>query len=207
MKTNQIMIRDNKAFVQRTKDGYFNANSLLNKWNETEYNSLQLGGYKVNKSTIDFVEQLKSEGIEKPMISSRGINGGTWMHPKLFIDFAMWVSTEFKSIVIDYVLDGLINSRHEAGDYYNEMCAEILNSHLKFYGTKPNPKLYIEEARRIKSILGVSKVDRNDMSENQLKSITQLQNLNTMLLSDGVGVVSRIKQLKQQARLLSRSKK
>lgn len=196
------MIRDNQAFVQRTKDGYFNANELLRSWNKDIVNKLQLGGYKTNKSTIDFVNQLKKEGIEKPMISSRGINGGTWMHPKLFIDFAMWVSVEFKSIVIDYVLDGLISSRNDAGDYYNEMCAEILNSHIKFYGTKPNPKLYIEEAGRIKSLLGVSNVNRNDMTEKQLNDITHLQKTNSMLLSDGVGVASRIKQLKQHSRVL-----
>ena len=33
MKTNQIMIRDNSRFIQRTKDGYFNATVLLKSWN------------------------------------------------------------------------------------------------------------------------------------------------------------------------------
>ena len=197
------MIRDNQSFVQRTKDGYFSATTLLNSWNENKKGKpLQLGSYKNNKSTIDFIKQLKSEGIENPSITGKGRYAGTWLHPKLFIDFAMWVSVEFKSIVIDYVLDGLIASRNDAGDYYNEMCVEILNSHLKYYGTKPQPTLYIDEASRIKSILGVSKVNRNDMTEKQLKEITHLQKVNTMLLSDGVGVVSRVKQLKQHTRAL-----
>ena len=199
------MIRDNKSFVQRTKDGYFSATTLLNSWNDNKKGKpLQLGSYKTNKSTIDFIEQLKKEGIESPSITGKGRYTGTWLHPKLFIDFAMWVSVEFKSVVIDYVLDGLIKSRHEAGDYYNEMCAEILKSHLKYFGTKPNPKLYIEEARRIKSILTVSNLKRNDMSERQLNAVTQLQDLNIMLLSDGVGFDSRVRQLNQMARLLKR---
>lgn len=204
MKTNQIMIRNNKAFIQRTKDGYFNANILLKDWNEKNINNeLQLNNYKKNKSTIDFIEQLKKENIENPMITSAGTTGGTWMHPKLFIDFAMWVSVEFKSLVIDYVLDGLIISRHDAGDYYNEMCATILSTHVEFYGTKPNPTLYIIEANRIKQLLKLEKVERNLMTEKQLSAITQLQKLNSILLKDKVGKEARIKQLQLQARLLS----
>ena len=139
------------------------------------------------------------------MITGRGAgkNSGTWMSPKLFIDFAMWVSVEFKSIVIDYVLDGLITSRHDAGDFYKEMCVTILETHIDYFGTKPNPILYITEARMIKRLLKLDKKDRNLMSEKELKSITQLQKLNSLLLSDKIGKDSRVKQLKLQARLLS----
>ena len=102
MKTNQTMI-NSKLWHQRTKDGFFNANTLLNGWkvaNPTSQKNLQK--YKSNKSTMDFIEQLQSEGIERPYLSS---NKGTWMHPKLFVDFAIWVSVEFKSKVIDCVLE------------------------------------------------------------------------------------------------------
>ena len=78
MKTNQIMIRENEAFVQRTKDGYFSANKLLNDWNiNNPRNRKELGKYKSNLSTKQFEEQLIKEGAIKPILSS---NKGTWMH-------------------------------------------------------------------------------------------------------------------------------
>jgi len=124
MKTNQVMVRE-QGFIQRTSDGYFNANTLISEWNAKSDNKKILGNYMKNESTTEYIEQLKKEGIEKPNISCRGTGekSGTWMHPKLFIDLAMWVSVEFKSKVIDYVLDGLIKSRTDAGDYYNQMTA------------------------------------------------------------------------------------
>ncbi len=193
MKTNQVMIRSN-AFIQRTKDGFFNATKLIEVWNKKEnVQKKQMARYKTNNSVLEFIEQLKSEGIDKPMISERGINGGTWMHPKLFIDFAMWVSVEFKSIVIDYVLDGLMKSRNEAGDYYNEMAATILELYTEYYQKKPPAMIYIQEANLIKSL--VTNKPRNEMSEQELKQITYLQKVNANLIKKRIGKQSRIKKL------------
>jgi hypothetical protein len=203
MKTNQIMIRQNKGFIQRTKDGYFNATALLDDWNTRGGNKpVQMNNYKSSGATARFMNQLKSEGIDEPVVTARGKNGGTWMHPKLFIDFAMYVSVEFKSTVIDYVLDGLIKSRHDAGNYYNEMCATILQTHVEFYGTKPNPSLYIDEAKRIKKLLNVNK-ERNLMSEIELSNITLMQKQNAIMLRKKVGKDARIKQLRILAELLT----
>ena len=175
MKTNQIMIRENDGFIQRTDDGYFNATKLLDSWNKKDGVQVkQLARYKENKATKDFIKQLEKESIEKPVKTTRGKNGGSWMHPKLFIDFAMWLSIEFKSIVIDYVLDGLVKSRHDAGDYYNEMTATIMETYTLHYGTKPNPRLYIEEANRIKKLLKIKTKERNLMTETELSNITSM---------------------------------
>jgi len=201
MKTNQIMVREEKQFLQRTKDGYFSATTLLNYWNTNNPKKRkEMGIYKRNKSTKEFIKHLQKENIENPYISS---NKGTWLHPKLFIDFAMWVSVEFKSKVIDYVLDGLIFNRNEAGDYYKEMCATIMDTHIEFFGTKPNPKIYSEEANRITKILKLHKKDRNLMTENELNTITVLQKTNVLLLRKKVGKDARIKQLMLQAEILN----
>lgn len=197
MKTNQMMIRDSDSFIQRTKDSYFSANSLINNWNiKNPANRKELAKYKCNKTTIKFIEQLQKEGIEKPIISS---NKGTWMHPKVFIDFAMWVSVEFKSRVIDYVLDGLINSRHNAGDYYNEMCATILNTYIDIYNKKPPPYIYMNEANLIKSL--VTDKSRNEMTEQELKQITYLQKVNANLIKKCIGKNARINRLKEAAEI------
>jgi hypothetical protein len=201
MKTNQIMIREN-GFIQRTSDGYFNATALVEKWNNDNKNKKQLAQYKLISSTLEFVEQLKKEGIENPIITGRGQgnNSGTWVHPKVFIDLAMWVSVEFKSKVIDYVIDGLIQSRHDAGDYYKEMTKAILETYVEVYGRNPNPNVYIEEANIVKSLVSCS--DRNNMSESELKQLTYLQKFNSMLIRKKIGKQSRIKQLIQASEVI-----
>lgn len=200
MKTNQIMVRDDNRFIQRTKDGYFNATTLLNDWNAKDGSKKKLMyTYTKLKTTNEFIDQLKKENISDPIYIS---NKGTWMHPKLFIDFAMWVSVEFKSIVIDYVLDGLIKSRHDAGDYYNEMCAAIIIRYIDYYGRKPDATIYIKEAKLIKSLMGLETKDRNLMTEKELNSLTQMQKLNSLLISKGIGKDARIKQLELQSQLL-----
>lgn len=201
MVTNQVMLRD-VGFIQRTSDGYFNATELIKQWNNISSSKKQLGQYQLLNSTTEFVEQLKKEGIDKPIIAGRGkgINSGTWVHPKVFIDLAMWVSVEFKSKVIDYVIDGLIKCRHDAGDYYNEMTKAILETYIDYYKVKPPAHVYIEEANLVKSL--VASKDRNNMTENELRQLTYLQKFNTMLIKKRIGKESRIKQLIQAAEVI-----
>ncbi|MBC7407182.1 MAG: KilA-N domain-containing protein [Arcicella sp.] len=35
--------------------------------------------------------------------ANKGVNAGTWMHPILFIDFAMWINPKFKVKVLKFV--------------------------------------------------------------------------------------------------------
>jgi len=67
MKTNQIMLRE-EGFIQRTKDNYFNAESLMLFYNTMNNEKKQMGNYLANSSTKEFIEQLKKEGIESPYI-------------------------------------------------------------------------------------------------------------------------------------------
>lgn len=189
MKTNQIMIRENLV-EQRTSDSYFNANVTVNNWNLNNPSATKkLADFKVLKSTKDFIEHLKdNESIENPIISGKT---GTWMHPLLYIDFCMWISLEFKTMALKFVLDGLIKTRHSAGDFYNEMSAAIMERHIEVYGCKAAPMVYIEEAKLINEIAGFGKIPRNEMSEKQLEKITILQKVNTNLIKKGVGKVAR----------------
>lgn len=205
MKTNQIMVRED-GFIQRTKDGYFNAEELLSFYNLKHNKKKQIGNFMVNSSTKAFLEQLKKEGIDNPYISTRGGNvkslnkNGKWMHPKLFIDFAMWLSVEFKSKVIDMVLDGLMKSRNDAGDYYNQMTSCILETYFERYNCKPSPMIYINEANLVKSLV-VAK-DRNNMNEDELRQLTYLQKVNTMLIKKQIGKKARIKRLTEAAEII-----
>lgn len=131
MKTNQTLTRQMGEFdvLQRTSDGMFNATALLRQWNGSSGQQKQMIHYTENRSTEEFINALISEENLKErksvLIKTRGKSGGTWMHPLLFIDFAMWLNPAFKVKVLKFVYDQLIQYRNEAGDTYREMAAEI----------------------------------------------------------------------------------
>lgn len=134
MKTNQVMIRQMGEFqvMQRTKDGFFNATSLMKQWNESKGMKKEINDYLKNKTTEEFLEELiLEENLDKgnsPYVksrASRGDNAGTWMHPLLFLDYAMWLNPRFKVKVLKFVQDEMIKFRNLAGDAYPEMCKAV----------------------------------------------------------------------------------
>lgn len=130
MKTNVIMIRKMGNFdvSQRTIDGMFNATSLLKQWNFSK--SLKRGKevndfLKIDK-TKEFIIALEedyNDTTKKIVVTKEGKNGGTWLDPLLFIDFAMWLNPKFKVQVLKFVYDELIRQRNEAGDNYISLSA------------------------------------------------------------------------------------
>lgn len=139
MKTNQIMTRPMGNFhvEQRTKDGYFNATTLMKQWNLHTQDSgyvkkKEIKEYLENKSTQDFLSALIKEenldGGNSPYVTSKARadrGGGTWMHPIMFIDFAMWLNPAFKVKVIKFVYDQMLKYRNDAGDAYKELSSAI----------------------------------------------------------------------------------
>ena len=114
---------------QRTKDGMFNATALLKQWNEVNRHQKQMVHYTTNSSTSEFVKALMGEEKLKErksvLLQTRGKNGGTWMHPLLFLDFAMWLNPAFKVKVLKFVSDQMIAYRNEAGDAYKELSEAV----------------------------------------------------------------------------------
>lgn len=101
MKTNQVMIRPMGEFkvIQRTKDAFFNATDLLKQWNQLKGMKKEVSDYFDLSSTKEFIytimERENYDTGNYPYHKSRankGDNAGTWMHPLLFIDFAMWIN-------------------------------------------------------------------------------------------------------------------
>ena len=137
MKTNNILTRPMGDFCvqQRTKDCFFNATDLLKQWNLNTQNNGDLkkkdmDDYLSNKSTQEFVNTImQKENIENKngvLLTSKGrYSGGTWMHPIMFIDFAMWLNPSFKYEVIRFVSDELILLRDQAGENYKKLSAAV----------------------------------------------------------------------------------
>lgn len=134
MKTNQVMIRPMGTFSvkQRTKDGFFCATELLRQWNEAMEQKKELKKFFENQNTKEFISALIEEedldGEKSAYVkskASRGNNAGTWMHPILFVKFAMWINPRFEVQVIKFVYDQMIAYRNEAGDSYKELASAM----------------------------------------------------------------------------------
>lgn len=134
MITNQIMKRPLADFTveQRTKDGYFCLTGLLNNWNLKMGTKKELKDYFNNKATQEFVKALADEenlhGDKSPYVKSKARldrGGGTWGHPLLFIDFAMWLNPHFKVKVLKFVSDQMLTYRNEAGDAYKQLSSAM----------------------------------------------------------------------------------
>ncbi len=96
MKTNKVMVRPmgNLKVLQRTKDGMFNATELLKQWNKQAGQKKEIKGFTRTDNAKEFIKALEERMKEKgedmpPFIQGRGRGNKTWMHPYLFIDFAM----------------------------------------------------------------------------------------------------------------------
>ena len=148
MKTNQDMIRyiDTFSVVQRTSDGYFDGSELLRQWNSVEGNSQRkMDEFLLSKETSQFIVALIAEernnnlgenspkidnqAFKKSKVKEKGKVGRpkeqVWMHPFLFIRFAMWINPRFEVKVIKFVYDEMIRYRNEAGDAYLELGAAV----------------------------------------------------------------------------------
>ena len=212
MKTNQIMKRDLNGYCvsQRTEDGYFNASELARAYNENENLDKRIRDFMENKSVKSFLEALVNEVnltsdnhrylISDLCITKMGRKAETWMHPYLFVKYAMWLSPEFEVKVIKFVYDNLIEYRNQAGDYYKEMCDVINNKYLEFYDKKPDPLIFIKEANYLNQLVfGINSGQRNEANEQQLELMNRLQKANIKMIQEGKGKTDRYKILRDLA--------
>lgn len=178
MKTNVVMIRKMGGFqvAQRTKDGMFNATSLLSQWNSSTGMKKEMGDFFDNQNTTAFIEVLNQEenlhGGNSPYVkskASRGENAGTWMHPILFIKFAMWLNPRFEYHVIRFVYDELIKFRNDAGDNYRTLTKAVAKLKDVNYPQLAKGLNYSVFGRHDEGL-------RQNASEMQLKKLNELEN-------------------------------
>jgi hypothetical protein len=178
MKTNVIMERQigNLTIFQRSKDYMFNATDLVRAYNKDSGSKKELKEYLENKSTKEYIETMALDdefiiGGKVPIMKSRankGENAGTWMHPYLFIDLAMWLNPDFKLKVVKMVYDGLIKNRHEAGDNY-----KVLSSS----GVKLKGYNFSEVGYALQWIVfnKTAKNSRQTATQDQLKELAEIE--------------------------------
>lgn len=175
MKTNVIMNRSMGGFkiTQRTKDGMFNATDLLKQWNKSKGSKKEVTKFFERKETKDFLMALEDDDDflntqNVAYLKTRGKYGGTWMHPYLFIEFAMWINPKFKLQVIKFVYDELIKNRHLAGDNYkmlSESGVKLKGYNFQEVATALN---WIVFGKRGKNL-------RQSATQEQLKELSDIQ--------------------------------
>lgn len=193
MITNQIMKRQLDKFIvrQRTKDGYFNATELLKAWNCNNGTKKELKDYLSNQSTNEFIKAIVEEenlhGEKSPYVQSRARvdrGGGTWMHPLLFIDFAMWLNPTFKVKVLKFVSDQMLAYRNEAGDAYKVLSCAV----AKIVPANKMKELMPEIAKAINYVVFKEhqKEIRNDFGdEKKQRELFEMERQVAMLINDG----------------------
>lgn len=193
MVTNQIMTRKMGAFdiLQRTKDGFFNATMLIKQWNNQSATERKMDNYFAKADTDTFIQTImRRENLHTPKLvyvkskASRGDSAGTWMHPLLFIDFAMWINPEFKYDVLKFVYDQMIKFRNDAGDAYRELSSAIASISSKVDMPARMQKLaeainYVVFAEHYPNI-------RNDHgSETEMQDLLNMEKKLADLVNDG----------------------
>lgn len=147
MVTNQIMTREldmgKYKVLQRTSDGFFNASALLDAWNNGG-NTKEIDKFLKIDTTQSLIDEIKNrEGnsffggkygksnFQVVTHSKQKPNGKgrpkdvLYMHPVLFIDFAMWLSPKFRYDVIKFCYDKMVEYRKDAGDAYRRMSEAV----------------------------------------------------------------------------------
>ena len=178
----------NFTVEQRTKDGFFCATDLLKQWNETNAQQKQMVHYTENQATKEFIKALLEEENLKErnsvLLQTRGKNGGTWMHPLLFIDFAMWLNPTFKVKVLKFVSDQMLSYRNEAGEAYKALASAVSK-----VVPRDSMRKYMETIAKGINCIIVGKHEqmiRNEYgTEEKQKEYFELEKQIAMLINDG----------------------
>lgn len=176
-----------KEVRQEHLTGFFCVNDITTIGNIIRRNnklpSVRWDKYLVNKSTIEFLNQLsKDENIIEVYRTKRGRNATTWCHPLVFFDYAMWISPQLKVNIYKWLYDNLIIFRDKSGESYKVM-AGILQYKLSpaRIGLELPPI-----ARKIKEIVGCD--DWNLATNEQLQQRDKLHNDIILLMRADVSI-------------------
>lgn len=160
---------------------------MIVQWNSANKNNTKkIGDYLRLKETREFVKALMEEPEFKDgnsrllesddykdfpksiVVVTRGKNGGTWMTPLMFLDFAMWLNPAFKVKVLKFVQDEMIKYRNEAGDAYNKLGSAVskivrkdfMPQAMQKVGEALNWIVFNEHERNIRNQYGEEKKQR-----------------------------------------------
>ena len=189
--------------VRFNADGWLHATEIAERFGKEPAQWLRLD------STKEYIERL-SERMEKSNVGKSHITlvktrrgntstSGTWLHPKLAVKFARWISVDFE-IWCDEQIDALVrgeskpwaSSRREASIGYRGVCDAIaLNCEAQ--GKTPQRHHFINEARLINEVITGAFTGRNRdlLSTGELELVTMVEIRDVMLMGQGLSFAER----------------
>lgn len=191
----------NGAEIQFNDSGFFNATKAAENFGK------RVDHWLSNKETGEYIAKLNTRIHGDLIITKRGRNGGTWLHPKLGVVFARWLDVEF-AIWCDEQIDNIIHGtpeqtdwrslRHEAASSYKVMSA-MLDTKRQLEGKQTKPYHYANEAKLVNWVMtGEFKpLDREELSIADIDLLAKLETMNTLLIGQGFSRDNRKERLQQ----------
>ena len=174
---------------QNHKTKMFNANDLHKVGNEHR----QILGLPkkllAQYFTIDPTQELIKElclteviPLDQAKLATKGRDGGTWVHPVILVDLAMWYSPKLKVKILKWVIDGLMEARDESGESFKRMNSTLSRAYPTEFS---NPLAFIRAAKAIAYACKVTEGSDKwqKATEKQLKLRDKIQS-NIELIAD-----------------------
>lgn len=187
METPQIIEREfmGSAVRQNHKTRMFLANDLFNIYlRKCPLSKKAIIEYTQSKPAVELVDRLiQSDRVaaNHALVATKGRNGGTWMHPFVFLDFAMWLDVDFKVYALEWMYDNLCYLRDSAGDEFKALMSAIKEE------IEPEKHwIYTNEIRLIQGLAGIDVGERNSASSDVLHRLDVLQRADVKLIRSGV---------------------
>lgn len=179
--------------MQFNDSGWFNATIAADRFGKRPVNWLELD------STVRYMTSMSSAlKVDKSDLLDikKGRSGGTWMHPKLAIAFARWLSDDF-AVWCDLQIDKIIHGERESIDWgmmrhasksSNKVANEILMMVRQEQGKETKHFHYANEAKLVNFALTgkFEPVDRDSLSAQDLDLLSSLENRNSVLIGRDV---------------------
>lgn len=119
---NVIPFRYQGQPVRFNSDGWINATEIatregrrLDKWLGTQETQAYIAALAKHLNTPEKGDLIRGQ---------RGRGGGTWLHPKLAVAFARWISPDF-AVWCDVHIDALLHGELNEKQLFDQACKEL----------------------------------------------------------------------------------
>ncbi|AMN78271.1 KilA-N domain-containing protein [Pseudomonas azotoformans] len=189
--------------VRFNADGWLHATEIAERFGREPAQWLRLD------STKEYINRL-SERMEKSNVGKSHITlvktrrgntstSGTWLHPKLAVKFARWLSVDFE-IWCDEQIDALVRSdqgnwqqaRQQSAVGYRGLCEALAIAHEES-GKTPQRHHFINEAKLINQAITGQFAGRNrdELSAHELVLVTLIEIRDVLLIGQGKDFAAR----------------
>ncbi len=189
--------------VRFNADGWLHATEIAERFGKEPAQWLRLD------STKEYIQRL-SERMEKSNVGKSHITlvktrrgntstSGTWLHPKLAVKFARWLSVDFE-IWCDEQIDALVRgdqanwqqARQQSAVGYRGLCEALAIAHEES-GKTPQRHHFINEAKLINQVITGEFAGRNrdELTAHELLLVTLIEIRDVLLIGQGKDFAAR----------------